>query len=164
VMEGSNRGTLWIRGALKRRRKLFPTAKIADSQCEDEYYKLSLTSQVSNEDFRQGYCMTGVVERSGRKYAPYAVTHMAFVKRREDVEEDDKLEAIEKNSDSDSFADQYWPRKLQNARDWKRFAAGGQRLAGESGRRLWDNVPKMMDAAADRLAGLGRSAWASLWH
>lgn len=37
---------------------------------------------MTSEDFHLGYCLTGVLERSVRKYDPYQVTHLAFVKRK----------------------------------------------------------------------------------
>ncbi len=57
-------------------------------------FQLTLSSEVSECDFQLGYCLTGVLERAQAKYAPYAITHLAFVRRGKE----DKHEAISGHS------------------------------------------------------------------
>jgi len=46
------------------------------------YFKLTLSTDVSNADFQLGYCMTGTMERGDRKSAVMEMTHYAMVKRK----------------------------------------------------------------------------------
>ena len=87
-------GTLWIRGS-------FRGDKREDGKNDDAFFKLSLSSAVSPSDFHLGYCLTGVLERSGLKYAPYAITHMAFVKR--NPHEQQQKQSKESQSSSSSL-------------------------------------------------------------
>lgn len=46
------------------------------------YFKLTLSTDVSNADFQLGYCMTGTMERGDRKSGNMEMTHYAMVKRK----------------------------------------------------------------------------------
>jgi len=81
-------GTLWIRGSF------------CDKEEKNAYFKLSLSSAVSPADFHLGYCLTGVLERSGVKYAPYAITHMAFVKRNSQQQRENESQSQSQSSSS----------------------------------------------------------------
>jgi hypothetical protein len=44
---------------------------------------MNLTSNVSNEDFQQGYCVTGTLERGSKKHDKGMIlTHYAMIKRK----------------------------------------------------------------------------------
>jgi hypothetical protein len=46
-------------------------------------FRMNLTSNVSNEDFQQGYCVTGTLERGDKKHSKGMIlTHYAMIKRR----------------------------------------------------------------------------------
>merc|ERR1711953_550701 len=61
---------LWIRGKFK-------------DHLPNPYFKLTLTSHVTEEDFQLGYSMSGHLERSFEKYISFQITHLAFVRRRD---------------------------------------------------------------------------------
>ncbi|TRY80316.1 hypothetical protein TCAL_11741 [Tigriopus californicus] len=76
MVDNCGKGTIWIRGHFHEKHP---------SKDSDPYFKLTLTSAISSEDFHLGYCLSGVLERSHQKYTPYQMTHLAFVRRREDA-------------------------------------------------------------------------------
>jgi hypothetical protein len=49
---------------------------------KDPDFMLYLTSNVSNQDFYQGYCMTGTLERGDKKRGQMQMTHFAMIKRK----------------------------------------------------------------------------------
>jgi len=69
-MIDNGKGVLWIRGKFK-------------DNLPNPYFRLSLSSHVSHEDFQLGYSMSGHVARSFEKYISYQITHLAFVRRRD---------------------------------------------------------------------------------
>merc|ERR1712241_1207576 len=71
MIDNGQQGVLWVRGTFNRK----------DKCMTNPYFKLTLTSHVSSEDFQLGYSMTGVVERSLSKYMNFQTTHLAFVRR-----------------------------------------------------------------------------------
>lgn len=52
------------------------------SSPELEEFQMILTTNVSNDDFHQGYSMTGKLEQSARKGENMLLTHFAVVKRK----------------------------------------------------------------------------------
>jgi len=75
MIDNDQQGVLWIRGA-------FNNTNDKNNKNVNQYFRLSLTSHVSPEDFQMGYSMTGTVERSHNKYMGFQTTHMAFVRRK----------------------------------------------------------------------------------
>lgn len=69
-MIDNGKGVLWIRGKFK-------------DNLPNPYFRLTLTSHVSNEDFQLGYSMSGQLERSFEKYISFQITHLAFVRRKD---------------------------------------------------------------------------------
>merc|ERR1711988_838750 len=69
-MIDNGKGVLWIRGKFK-------------DHLPNPYFKLTLTSHVTEEDFQLGYSMSGHLERSFEKYISFQITHLAFVRRRD---------------------------------------------------------------------------------
>merc|ERR1711988_1264932 len=82
-MIDNGKGVLWIRG------------KFRDS-LPNPYFRLSLSSHVSSEDFQLGYSMSGHVARSFEKYISFQITHLAFV-RRKDFQEPPASSTSEQN-------------------------------------------------------------------
>lgn len=70
-MIDNGEGVLWIRGSFK------------GDNLPNPYFKLTLTSDVSREDFQLGYSMSGMLERSCQKYISFQTTHLAFVRRKD---------------------------------------------------------------------------------
>ena len=48
----------------------------------DPYFRLTLTSNVSQADFQMGYSLTGTLERGEKKASKMEMTHFAMIKRR----------------------------------------------------------------------------------
>merc|ERR1712223_2172559 len=82
-MIDNGKGVLWIRGKFK-------------DNLPNPYFRLSLSSHVSSEDFQLGYSMSGHVARSFEKYISFQITHLAFV-RRKDFQEPPASSSSEQN-------------------------------------------------------------------
>lgn len=94
MVDNCGKGTIWIRGHFHEKHP---------SKDSDPYFKLTLTSAISSEDFHLGYCLTGVLERSQQKYTPYQMTHLAFVRRREDSGSNGSSSSNNKPTPSQNF-------------------------------------------------------------
>lgn len=58
------------------------SGKMKDNIPSGRHFKLILSSDVSNEDFQMGYCMTGTLERASEKKDAMETTHFAVIKRK----------------------------------------------------------------------------------
>ena len=56
------------------------TGRFKDARNPD--FRMTLTSNVSNADFQQGYCVTGTLDRGDKRKNEYQLTHYAMVRRK----------------------------------------------------------------------------------
>lgn len=52
------------------------------------HFRMYLTTHVTSADFRQGYSMTGTLERGNKKKGSLHLTHFAMLKRKDYLKDD----------------------------------------------------------------------------
>ena len=78
---GTNKSSTTGKMAEKGSGHLYIKGKFKNEQSSPDFL-LYLTSDVSNQDFYQGYSMTGTLERGNRKAGDMEMTHFAMIKRK----------------------------------------------------------------------------------
>ncbi|GFQ85736.1 uncharacterized protein TNCT_599461 [Trichonephila clavata] len=68
------RGNMCIKGRFK--------------EVEDPDFRMHLTTHVTSADFKQGYSMTGTLERGNKKKGDLHLTHFAMLKRKDYLKDD----------------------------------------------------------------------------